>query len=43
MSMPKVNGYAIVEKIGSGSYAIVYKAFKKVRDMMINSCGKYLF
>ncbi|KAF4519166.1 hypothetical protein B566_EDAN008229, partial [Ephemera danica] len=29
MSNPNVDGYVIVGKIGSGSYATVYKAFKK--------------
>ncbi|XP_015608023.1 serine/threonine-protein kinase ULK3 isoform X2 [Cephus cinctus] len=29
MSLPSVSDYSILEKIGSGSYATVYKAFKK--------------
>lgn len=31
MSLPTVSDYSMLEKIGSGSYATVYKAFKKVR------------
>ncbi|XP_047096686.1 serine/threonine-protein kinase ULK3 [Schistocerca piceifrons] len=33
MALPKVEGYAIVEKIGAGSYASVYKAFKKIHSL----------
>ncbi|XP_068081474.1 serine/threonine-protein kinase ULK3 [Anabrus simplex] len=29
MTLPQVPGYAVVEKIGSGSYSTVYKAFRK--------------
>ncbi|KAF3429421.1 hypothetical protein E2986_00644 [Frieseomelitta varia] len=29
MSLPSVSDYSLLEKIGSGSYATVYKAFKK--------------
>ncbi|XP_049938547.1 serine/threonine-protein kinase ULK3 [Schistocerca serialis cubense] len=40
MALPKVEGYAIVEKIGAGSYASVYKAFKKVgaREVVAVKC-----
>lgn len=30
MSLPSVKDYSLLEKIGAGSYATVYKAFKKV-------------
>ena len=30
MSVPQVKDYALVERLGSGSYATVYKGFKKV-------------
>lgn len=30
MNLPSVSDYSLLEKIGSGSYATVYKAFKKV-------------
>jgi serine/threonine-protein kinase ULK/ATG1 len=29
MSVPQVKDYALVERLGSGSYATVYKGFKK--------------
>lgn len=29
-STPTIDGYAIVEKVGSGSYSTVYKGFKTV-------------
>lgn len=29
MNLPSVSDYSLLEKIGSGSYATVYKAFKK--------------
>lgn len=29
-SSPTIDGYAIVEKVGSGSYSTVYKGFKTV-------------
>ena len=34
MSLPSVSDYSLLEKIGSGSYATVYKAFKKVRTIL---------
>lgn len=34
MNLPSVSDYSLLEKIGSGSYATVYKAFKKVRILM---------
>lgn len=30
MNLPSVNDYSFLEKIGTGSYATVYKAVKKV-------------
>jgi hypothetical protein len=30
MAYPQIEGYVVAEKIGSGSYANVYKAYKKV-------------
>ncbi|CAK1592783.1 unnamed protein product [Parnassius mnemosyne] len=30
MSFPKIEGYVVTEKLGSGSYSTVYKAFTKV-------------
>lgn len=38
--IPKVNGYILAEKLGSGSYADVYKAFKKSekRDVVAIKC-----
>jgi hypothetical protein len=30
MSVPQVKDYTLVERLGSGSYATVYKGFKKV-------------
>jgi len=30
MAYPQIEGYIVAEKIGSGSYAKVYKAYKKV-------------
>lgn len=30
MTLPTLNDYAVIEKIGSGGYATVYKALKKV-------------
>jgi hypothetical protein len=30
MSVPQVEDYTLVERLGSGSYATVYKGFKKV-------------
>lgn len=30
MSFPKIEGYMVVEKLGSGTYSTVYKAFNKV-------------
>lgn len=30
MSLPQVEGYDIIEKVGVGSFAVVYKAQKKV-------------
>ncbi|XP_071453893.1 serine/threonine-protein kinase ULK3 isoform X2 [Hetaerina americana] len=40
MTLPVVEGYIIVEKIGSGSYSTVYKAFKKEgnRDVVAVKC-----
>ncbi|XP_046402513.1 serine/threonine-protein kinase ULK3-like isoform X2 [Ischnura elegans] len=32
MTLPTIEGYVIVEKIGSGTYSTVYKAFKKEGD-----------
>ncbi|XP_059479674.1 serine/threonine-protein kinase ULK3-like isoform X2 [Neocloeon triangulifer] len=29
MALPQIEGYVVVEKIGAGSYATVYKAYKK--------------
>lgn len=34
MNLPSVSDYSLLEKIGSGSYATVYKAFKKVCILM---------
>lgn len=36
MNLPSVSDYSLLEKIGSGSYATVYKAFKKVCILMSN-------
>ncbi|KPJ14986.1 Serine/threonine-protein kinase ULK3 [Papilio machaon] len=30
MSFPKIEGYVVTEKLGSGSYSTVYKAITKV-------------
>ncbi|XP_063230444.1 serine/threonine-protein kinase ULK3 isoform X2 [Bacillus rossius redtenbacheri] len=40
MSVPNVEGYTIVGKIGSGTYSTVYKAFKKVgcREVVAIKC-----
>lgn len=35
-SSPTIDGYAIVEKVGSGSYSTVYKGFKTVRPNLDN-------
>lgn len=40
MDLPSVSDYCLLEKIGSGSYATVYKAFKKVRVCRtLERCG----
>lgn len=31
MSLPQIEGYDVVEKVGVGSFSVVYKAQKKVR------------
>lgn len=33
MSLPTLSDYCLLEKIGTGSYATVYKASKKVRAL----------
>ncbi|KZC08184.1 PREDICTED: serine/threonine-protein kinase ULK3 [Dufourea novaeangliae] len=40
MSLPSVSDYSLLEKIGSGSYATVYKAFKKdgCREVVAIKC-----
>ncbi|XP_008552813.1 serine/threonine-protein kinase ULK3 [Microplitis demolitor] len=40
MALPKLNDYALLEKIGTGSYATVYKAVKKdsSRDVVAIKC-----
>lgn len=30
MTFPQVNGYEIIEKVGVGSFSVVYKAITKV-------------
>lgn len=30
MSFPQVYGYEVVEKVGVGSFSVVYKAYRKV-------------
>lgn len=37
MALPKLNDYALLEKIGTGSYATVYKAVKKVINIIIHA------
>lgn len=32
MALPTLRDYSLLEKIGTGSYATVYKAYKKVRN-----------
>lgn len=45
MSFPKIEGYVVTEKLGSGSYSTVYKAYTKVRLITLFtdliSCNKY--
>lgn len=31
MAFPKIDGYVVTEKLGSGSYSTVYKAYTKVK------------
>lgn len=37
MNLPTVSDYCLLEKIGTGSYATVYKAFKKVRALHLEA------
>lgn len=32
---PKLSGYVFTEKLGSGTYAIVYKAYRKVKQTLL--------
>ena len=32
---PKIRGFVFIEKIGSGTYATVYKAFRQVNYVII--------
>lgn len=41
MSFPHVNGYEIVEKVGVGSFSVVYKAVTKVITDKIRIIKKY--
>ncbi|KOB69259.1 putative cAMP-dependent protein kinase catalytic subunit [Operophtera brumata] len=34
MSIPSIDGYVVTEKLGSGSYSTVYKAYTKVGARM---------
>lgn len=43
MSLPTVSDYSMLEKIGSGSYATVYKAFKKVRVDFSDSKSMHMY
>lgn len=44
MSLPTLNDYCLLEKIGIGSYATVYKAFKKVcADLRFGLKTTYIF
>lgn len=37
MAFPKIDGYVVTEKLGSGSYSTVYKAYTKVNNMYLFS------
>jgi len=41
MAYPQIEGYIVAEKIGSGSYANVFKAYRKVKHVMIAKRVKY--
>lgn len=49
MSFPQVYGYDVVEKVGVGSFSVVYKALKKVMfdndstyySILVNICIIY--
>lgn len=43
MSLPTVSDYSMLEKIGTGSYATVYKAFKKVCVNFLGSKSMYMY
>lgn len=34
MSLPYVNGYDVVERVGVGSFSVVYKAYTKVNIVL---------